>query len=179
MKKLESIAPHLEHPNKLRKLLSIEYLPIQQLKRNPANPRIHSQKQVRQVAESIKTFGFNVPVLVDQIDQLIAGHGRFEAAKLLGMTELPAVRVEHLTKAHLTAFAIADNKLTENAQWDKELLAESFKFLSESDLDFSIDVSGFEVQEIELYIEGLLPGRGRGCKFGKNSIGSGRRIRSN
>ena len=84
MKKLESIAPHLEHPNELRKLLSIEYLPIEQLKRNPANPRIHSQKQVRQVAESIKTFGFNVPVLVDQIDQLIAGHGRFELQNFWG-----------------------------------------------------------------------------------------------
>ena len=98
MKKLESIAPHLEHPRELRKLLSIEYLPIQQLKRNPANPRIHSRKQVRQVAESIKTFGFNVPVLVDQIDQLIAGHGRLEGAKLLGMTELPGVGSNTLLK---------------------------------------------------------------------------------
>src|SRR5271168_4344851 len=136
MSKRGSITPSLKSPGERPERLSIEYLPIQSLKPNPANARIHSQKQVRQIAESIRGFGFNVPVLVDRGDQVIAGHGRFEAARFLRMTEVPAVRLEHLTKAQQTAFAIADNKLTENAQWDKALLAENFKFLLESDLDF-------------------------------------------
>jgi DNA modification methylase len=152
-----STASPIQQPREPLKALAIEYLPIQQLKQNPANARIHTQEQVRQIARSIKDLGFNVPVLVDQTDQLIAGHGRVEAARFLKMTEVPAVRLEHLTKAQQTAFAIADNKLTENAQWNKELLAENFKFLLESDLDFSIEVSGFEMQEIELYVEALLP----------------------
>jgi DNA modification methylase len=152
----------IQQPRKALKPLAIEYLPIQHLKENPANARIHSQEQVRQIARSIKDLGFNVPVLVDQTDQLIAGHGRVEAARFLKMTEVPAVRLEHLTKAQQAAFAIADNKLTENAQWNKQLLAENFKFLLESDLDFSIEVSGFEMQEIELYVEALLPTDGEG-----------------
>ncbi len=126
----------IQQPRELLKPLAIEYLPIQQLKQNPANARIHRQEQVRQIARSIKDLGFNVPVLVDQTNQLIAGHGRVEAARFLKMTEVPAVRLEHLTKAQQTAFAIADNKLTENAQWNKELLAENFKFLLESDWIF-------------------------------------------
>jgi DNA modification methylase len=138
------------------KLLTIEYVPVQQLKQNPANARIHSQKQIRQIAASIKSMGFNVPVLIDQTSQLIAGHGRVEAAKLLGMTKVPALMLEHLSEAQIAAFAIADNKLTENAQWNKQLLAENLKLLLESDLDFSIEVCGFEMQEIDLYVEGLL-----------------------
>jgi hypothetical protein len=142
MTKCELTAPSFKRPGEPPKPLSIEYLPIQRLKPNPANARIHSQKQIRQIAESIRDLGFNVPILVDRMDQLIAGHGGFEAARLLRMTEVPAVRLEHLTKAQQAAFAIADNKLTENAQWNKALLAENFKFLLESDLDFSVEVSG-------------------------------------
>ena len=81
-----------------RALLSIAYLPIDQLKPDPSNARQHSKKQIRQIAKSIETFGFNVPVLVDVEANVIAGHGRLLAAKRLGLTEIPTVRLEHLSE---------------------------------------------------------------------------------
>src|ERR1700683_3839247 len=77
--------------------LSIECVPISSVRLNPQNPRLHSRKQLRQLANSIRSFGFNVPVLVDAQSRVIAGHGRMLAARLLGMTEVPAIRVEHRT----------------------------------------------------------------------------------
>jgi len=137
--------------------LQIVYRPIGELKLNPDNPRVHSDKQLNQIARSIQGFGFNVPVLIDQKGQVAAGHGRVEAAKLLGMTELPTISLEHLSEAQITAFAIADNRLTENAEWNNRLLAEQLKMLSQADLDFSVDVTGFEIGEIDVLVEGLAP----------------------
>ena len=94
--------------------MSIEYRPIEELKPDPANPRLHSKKQIRQIAKSIETFGFNVPVLVDAELNVIAGHGRILAASALGMTQVPIVCLDHLTPAQIRAFMIADNRLTEN-----------------------------------------------------------------
>ncbi len=128
---------------------------VSSLKPNPCNPRLHSKKQIKQIANSIKSFGFNVPVLVDCTDQLIAGHGRVEAAKLLGMTEIPVIRIEHLTEAQAKAFAIADNRLTENSVWDDWLLAQQLKELSEINLSFTLDATGFTMDEIDLRIESL------------------------
>jgi hypothetical protein len=79
------------------------------------------------------------------------------AAKYLGITELPTIRLEHLTETQARAFMVADNRLSENSVWDDQLLAEQFKFLSEAELDFSLDVTGFEVGEIDLLIEGCVP----------------------
>jgi DNA modification methylase len=118
---------------------------------------LHSEKQIQQIARSIEAFGFNVPVLVNAQSQVIAGHGRLEACQLLGITEVPTIRLEHLTEAQARAFLIADNRLTENAAWDDRLLAEQLKELSDLDLDFSLETTGFEMGEIDLLIEGLSP----------------------
>jgi DNA modification methylase len=138
-------------------VLSIEYRPLASLRFDPQNPRLHSKKQIRQIARSVQTFGFNVPVLIDGKGQLIAGHGRALAAQLLGVTDVPTIRLEHLTEAQTRAFMIADNRLTENSVWDDRLLAEQLKALAGLELDFSVDVTGFEVSEIDLMIEDLAP----------------------
>src|SRR5260370_29299280 len=138
-------------------ILSIEYCPLDSIRLDPQNARLHSKKQVRQIAQSIKTFGFNVPVLIDGRSQLIAGHGRALGAQLLGMTYIPTIKLEHLNDAQRRAFMITDNRLTENSVWDERLLAEQLEALSVLELDFGIDITGFEVGEIDLMIEGLTP----------------------
>jgi DNA modification methylase len=135
--------------------LEITTFPLSELKPDPANPHRHSKKQIRQIAKSISVFGFNVPVLVDADGNVIAGHGRLLACDELGIDEVPTVCLEHLTPAQVRAFRIADNKLTENATWDERLLGEQLRDLSLSGLDFDIEVTGFEVGEIDLLIEAL------------------------
>jgi DNA modification methylase len=137
--------------------LSITYHPVAHLKLDPKNPRLHSPKQLRQIARSIEAFGFNVPVLVDAQLQIVAGHGRIQACQLLGITEVPTISLEHLTEAQARAFMIADNRLTENAEWDDRLLAQQFKELSEVNLDFSLEATGFEMGEIDVMVENLAP----------------------
>jgi DNA modification methylase len=139
------------------KILNIKYVAISSLKLNPHNPRIHTSKQIGQIARSIQTFGFNVPILIDSNSQVIAGHGRILASKEIGLKDVPAVRVCHLSEWQIQTFTIADNRLTENGEWDERLLGEQLKILSEADLDFSLDVVGFEVAEIDLFIENLSP----------------------
>ena len=123
----------------------------------PKNARTHSRKQVKQIAESIRTFGFTNPVLIDGSGTILAGHGRVEAAKLLGMTQVPCVRIEHMTPDQKRAYVIADNKLALNAGWDDQFLAEELQALSELDLDFDIEITGFSVAEIDSLVEGLVP----------------------
>jgi ParB-like chromosome segregation protein Spo0J len=135
--------------------MSIVYRAVDQLKLDPANARRHSKKQIRQIAESIKTFGFNVPILIDHDGKVVAGHGRLLACRLLGMTEVPTLCLDHLTAAQARAFMIADNRLTEIATWDDRLLAQQLKELSLSGLDFNIEVTGFEMGEIDLRIASL------------------------
>ena len=145
------------------RILAVEYLPVAVLKLNEQNPRSHSDKQLGQIATSIRSFGFNVPVLVDAQLRVIAGHGRVLAAKLLGITEVPAIRLEHLSEHQIRAFTIADNKLTENAEWDNRLLGEQLKILSEVELDFGLEVTGFEMSEIDIFIENLAPAAEEGA----------------
>jgi DNA modification methylase len=137
--------------------LKIEGCRISELKLNPENPRIHSPRQIRQIARSIEAFGFNVPVLADAELNVIAGHGRILACRQLGLSEVPVIRLERLTEAQVHAFTIADNRLTENSVWDDKLLAEQLHELSLLDLDFSLEATGFEMGEIDLRIEGLNP----------------------
>jgi DNA modification methylase len=125
------------------------------LKPDPANPRVHSKKQIRQIARSIETFGFNVPVLVDGEDKVIAGHGRLMACRELGWHQVPTLRLEHLSPQQARAFMVADNRLGEIAGWDDRLLAEQLHDLSIAGLDFSLEVTGFEVAEIDLRIASL------------------------
>ena len=133
----------------------VVYRPIAELKLDPHNPRVHSPRQIRQIARSIEAFGFNVPVLVDANLKLIAGHGRVLAARQLGLAELPTISLDHLTDAQARAFLIADNKLTDNSIWDDQLLAQQLHDLSLLDLEFSLEATGFEMGEIDLRIEGL------------------------
>jgi DNA modification methylase len=133
----------------------IVYWAIDQLKPDLANPRHHSSKQIRQIANSIETFGFNVPILIDRDGKVIAGHGRLLACRLLGITEVPTLCLDHLTPAQARAFMIADNRLTEIAVWDDQLLAQQLKDLSLLGLDFNIEVTGFEMAEIDLRIASL------------------------
>ncbi|MGB9408724.1 MAG: DNA methyltransferase [Terracidiphilus sp.] len=133
---------------------SIAYQPIGQLEPNHHNARTHNKHQIRQIAESIRVFGFTNPVLVDSNNRIVAGHGRVEAAKLLGITEVPTIRLENLSAEQIRAYVIADNKLAENAGWDKEILAIELQYLLTLDsVDFDVAITGFEIPEIDVILE--------------------------
>lgn len=133
----------------------IEHVSIDKLKPYERNARTHSDRQIQQIANSINEFGFTTPVLINDNNITVAGHGRVEAAKRLGMKEVPTIRLEHLTDKQIKAYVIADNKIAENAGWDEEILAIELQNLSNLDLDFDIEVTGFEFAEIDLLIEGI------------------------
>lgn len=145
----------IPHRAKATQELAVVYRALDELKPDPKNPRSHPPKQVRQVANSIDEFGFVAPILADRTGMIVAGHGRYLAARLLGLQKVPTICLDHLTPAQLRAFQIADNKLCENSCWDTVLLAEAFKQLSVEDLDFSLEVTGFELPEIDLHIQAL------------------------
>lgn len=111
--------------------------------------------QIQQIARSIAKFGFNVPLLVDRQLNLIAGHGRLAGAEIVGLKTVPVIRLEHLDENQRRAFLIADNRLTENAEWNNQLLGEQFKLLAGAEIDFSLEITGFEMGEIDCFIEGL------------------------
>ena len=138
----------------------LETLPLDQLRPWPSNARTHSRKQIRQIAESIRRFGFTNPVLIDADDRILAGHGRVMAARELGMATAPCLRVDHMSLAEKRAYVLADNKLALNAGWDEELLALELKELMAADIDFSIDVTGFSIAEVDQLVEGLAPEEG-------------------
>jgi ParB-like chromosome segregation protein Spo0J len=138
-----------------RQSLSVVYRAISELKPDPRNPRSHGPKQVLQIANSISAFGFNVPVLVDSNLTIVAGHGRLLACQQLGWDKVPTISLGHLSAAQAKAFLIADNRLTENSEWDDRLLAAQLKELSLLDLDFNLEVIGFDMGEIDLRIESL------------------------
>lgn len=129
----------------------IELLPVDRLLANKQNARIHTKKQVRQIAESIKRFGFNNPVLIDDQGGIIAGHGRVEAAKLLGVIAVPTIRLNHLSAAEKRAYVLADNKLAELAGWDVEILAVELQSLI--NLDFEVELTGFSTGEIDIVLD--------------------------
>jgi DNA modification methylase len=135
--------------------LQIEYLLITSLKPMPGSPRRHPKSQIQSLTKSITAFGFNVPVLVDGDERIVAGHARVEAAKRCGLAEVPAIRVEHLNEAQLKAFMVADNRLAELGSWDDPALGLILVELADLDLDFDIEATGFALAEIELRIEGL------------------------
>ena len=124
---------------------------ISELKPYGRNARTHSRKQVRQIAESIKRFGFNNPVLISEANVIIAGHGRVEAAKLLGWKEVPTLVLAHLSAADVQAYVLSDNKLALNAGWDQELLAIELQALI--DLDFDVTLTGFSVAEVDVTLD--------------------------
>ncbi len=115
------------------------------------NARVHSKKQIKQIAASIERFGFVNPVLVSDTGEIVAGHGRVEAAKLLGMKTVPTLALSHLSEAERRAYVLADNKLALNAGWDPEILALELQGLIE--LDFDVEITGFSLAEIDLALD--------------------------
>jgi hypothetical protein len=146
----------LNSQTKLASSSRVEWAAIKSLRPSPKNARTHSRKQIRQIAESIRKFGFLNPVVVDDENMILAGHGRFEAARLEGLTHVPILRFNHLTEAQKRAYAIADNRIAEQAGWDRQLLSIEFGELIDllpiEGLDIS--VTGFEIPEINLLMAG-------------------------
>jgi len=132
--------------------LNVQIIPIDQLSPFANNPRTHNKKQIRQIADSLKAFGWTNPILADDDDIVVAGHGRLLAAEYLGMSEVPVIRLSGMTEAQKRAYVIADNRLAEKAGWDEELLAAEFEFLAEYDLDFDLELTGFETGEIDVLL---------------------------
>jgi DNA modification methylase len=137
--------------------LLIEYLNVCELRPRPRNARTHTKRQIRQIAGSIEAFGFTNPILIDDDKTILAGHGRIEAAKNLGMARVPCVRLSDMTAAQKRAYVIADNKLALNAGWDEELLTIELQELLACDLDFAIEITGFSIAEIDGLVESLTP----------------------
>jgi DNA modification methylase len=131
------------------------YVKLSEIKPASDNPRKHSRQQIRGIATSIHAFGFNAPILIDRNKRIVAGHGRFEAAKLLGYSHIPAISLEHLNPDQARAYMLADNKLTDRSKWDEAKLAIHLKELSQLALDFEIEATGFEVPEIDILIQSL------------------------
>ena len=126
----------------------LERLPLEKLIPYANNSRTHSEEQVAQIAASIREFGFTNPILIDEADGIIAGHGRVLAARKLGMAEMPCIRLGHLSEAQRRAYVIADNKLALNAGWDEELLKIELTALRD-ELDFDPALTGFSAGELE------------------------------
>ena len=135
--------------------LNITYLALKDIKPYAKNARVHDSKHVQQIASSINTFNFTNPILVDENNEILAGHGRWLAAQNLGLETVPCIVISYLTQSQKRAYRIADNKLTINGSWDENLLGLELKDLSELDLDFSLDVTGFSLPEIDFKIQNL------------------------
>jgi DNA modification methylase len=127
--------------------LKIEQRPVDSLVAYALNARTHDDTQIRQIADSIEAFGFNDPIAVDGENVIIEGHGRLLAAKLIGMSEVPCFQLAHLTPEQKKLYAIAHNRVAENAGWDEDKLAQILGSLQGTDLDLSL--SGFDQSEID------------------------------
>jgi len=139
----------------------VELLPIAAVRPYPGNARLHPPDQVRRLKRSIQRFGMPVPIIVSADDEIIAGHARFAAAKQLGWDRVPCLRIEHLSAAQERAYRVADNRISELASWDRDLLIREFTELIELDLEFDLEDTGFKVSELDLIIEEPRSRRGR------------------
>lgn len=135
--------------------LKIIERPIDSVRPRTKNPRTHTPAQIRQIAESLRTFGFVNPILLGGDGAVVAGHGRLEAARLLGLAYVPTIELRHLSADEIRAYAIADNRLAELSGWDKEILAIELQELSALDLEFDVSITGFATAEIDVLIEGI------------------------
>lgn len=125
----------------------IEYVATHTLQPFKQNARLHPRKQIKQIADSIREFGFTVPILIGDELNIVAGHGRVLAAKELGLEQVPVIRLSHLTPTQQRAYVLADNKLAQNSTWDVDILAGEFKALT--DLGIDLDLTGFSSTEID------------------------------
>jgi ParB-like chromosome segregation protein Spo0J len=139
--------------------LQVQIWPISRLIPRITNPRTHSQEQIAQIAASMQEWGWTNPILVGADDEVIAGHARLSAARLLGMQEVPVIELGHLTEAQRRALVIADNQLAVNAGWDEELLRLELAALEEANFDLSL--LGFDDENLErLLAEESTPAEG-------------------
>lgn len=129
--------------------LNFAYVRIDSLRPTEGNPRVHSDRQLEQIAKSIKQFGFLQPIVIDKKGRIIAGHGRVEAAEMAGLVEVPAVYAEHLTDQEKTAYLIADNKLYEVGEWNEDALRAAMDSLGE----FRLEVPGFTADQLAELME--------------------------
>ena len=136
----------------------IERIAVEMLLPYAKNSRTHSDEQVAQIAASIKEFGFNNPILIDKENTIIAGHGRLLAARRVGMTEVPCIKLGHLTETQRKAYVIADNRLALNADWDTEMLTIELNDLLED--NFALDILGFDADELKALLDPVTPTEG-------------------
>ena len=134
--------------------LAVVYIPLDTLAEYPNTPRQHDSKQIIKIQRSIESFGFINPILVDEKGQIIAGHARLKAAQLAHMEKVPVIRLGHLSEAQKRAYRIADNKLAELGTWSIELLQMEFKALDELKLDMPLTITGYDMGDIDLILEG-------------------------
>lgn len=147
---------------------SVERASTASFRPHPRNARTHSKKQIRQIARSIEKFGFNNPVLVSDDLEIIAGHGRVAAARLLGMETVPTIRLSHLSPADRKAYILADNKLALNAGWDEDILAIELQAII--DMEINVDFIGFEKAEIDFILDGAAARRPDASNDGDDDI---------
>jgi DNA modification methylase len=127
---------------------------ISDLKHYGRRTREHPEAQIGLVVQSLKTFGFLEPVLIDELDQVLVGYGRIEAAKRMGWTSVPTIMVSHLTPEQKRAYMITANRTAEKAGWNKEALAQELADLMRLDVEFDLDVTGFTIEEREALVFG-------------------------
>jgi ParB-like chromosome segregation protein Spo0J len=136
----------------------IKLISVRRLRRNERNCRTHSKKQIHQIAHSIQRFGWTYPILTDENNTILAGHGRHDAALQLGLREVPIIVLSGLSDAEKRALVLADNQIATKAGWDRELLAaelgELAELLPECDLD--LEITGFETAEIDSLLDDLV-----------------------
>ncbi len=135
----------------------IEILSVTALSPYHRNARTHSDKQIAQIAESIRQFGFVNPIICSSDNEIIAGHGRWLAAKRLDLGEVPVVRIDHLSESEIRAYRIAENRLAEQAGWDLDLLGIEFRELDTLCIEFDLEITGFESAEIDNFLLGTAP----------------------
>jgi hypothetical protein len=135
--------------------MQVEHVPIADLKPNPRNAKKHPEKQIALLADNYRQFGFTQPVLIDELDVLIAGHARWQAALRVGLSHVPSIRLSGLSSAAKRAVAIADNKLAELGEWNFDVLPEEIKLLfdTETDLSFDPHIMGFETPELDQILQ--------------------------
>ena len=137
--------------------LTVKYLPEAELKRHAGNARVHSPKQIGHLVKSMKTYGWTNPVLIDEVQNVLAGHGRLDAARILGILNVPTICLSNMSQAQKRAYIIADNRSCEIAgNWDRNLLALEHEAIRLIDPTFDLSRTGFELDEIEVMFDSLL-----------------------
>jgi ParB-like chromosome segregation protein Spo0J len=134
------------------KNIEVKQVPLVDIRPYEKNSRVHKDEQIRQIANSIKEFGWAVPIVLDENFIILAGHGRYLAAKLLELEAVPAIQLHHLSESRKRAFRIADNKIASNSEWDMDMLRAELADL-EISCDFDLQLTGFSTIEIDVMLD--------------------------